>query len=419
MSRIIEQTSEPELNSQVSGRERQLLEHSANGLTDKQISAELGISSATIASYWRRLLRKYDAASRTELVAKFAKQQALCSLSELESSNNRLIHEVNERTASQAKELAQRNLLAAISDASLSYISSRYDARQIFTKLLGNILELTDSEYGFIGQVLVENGAPYLKEFALTNISWNAETSALYDKHHAQGLEFRNLKTLFGRVMTDGVAVIANAAPTDPRSGGLPEGHPPIESFLGIPIYTGPELIGMIGLGNRPGGYSLELIDFLQPIINTCSTLFAAHALQSDGESFSGRLRETDDLRLTLLDKVSFGILFETVDRKIICTNEQLGKMFGITADLGNLEGLDCRIAMAATEPLLKDPNDFRLSTERLVRGNESQYSERVLLANGAILERDFIVVKEANRTRGFLWCYRQVTAARSASNIC
>jgi DNA-binding CsgD family transcriptional regulator/GAF domain-containing protein len=407
MATPLEIPSELEVISQVSGRERQLLEHSANGLTDKQISIELGISNATIASYWRRLLRKFDAASRTELVARFSRHQVLLSLTELESSNNRLLQEVSDRTESQAKELAQRNLLSAISDASLSYINSRYNPRQVFERFLENILELTDSEYGFIGQVLLEDGVPYLKEFALTNIAWSTETAELYEKHHAEGLEFRNLETLFGRVMTTGMAIIANDAPNDPRRGGLPEGHPPLDCFLGIPVYSGPELIGMIGLGNRPGGYSLELIDFLRPIIDTCSTLLAAYLIRSGSEEFARRIQQADDVRLALLDEVPMGILYETVDRKIVCTNRHLGKMFGITADLGNMEGLDCESAMAATAPLLADPKGFAESTERLVRGTESKYGEKIRLASGVLLERDFIMVKDGARTRGFLWCYR------------
>ena len=46
------------------------------------------------------------------------------------------------------------------------------------------MLKLTDSGYGFIGEVLrTPENAPYLKTFALTNISWNEETRAFYDQN--------------------------------------------------------------------------------------------------------------------------------------------------------------------------------------------------------------------------------------------
>jgi signal transduction histidine kinase len=41
----------------------------------------------------------------------------------------------------------------------------------------------------------------------------------------------------------------------DPRSVGQSEGHPPIHSFLGVPLRLGDTVIGMIGVANKPGGY--------------------------------------------------------------------------------------------------------------------------------------------------------------------
>ena len=40
----------------------------------------------------------------------------------------------------------------------------------------------------------------------------------------------------------------------DPRRGGTPEGHPALKAFLGLPLHLGDQLIGMIGVANRPGG---------------------------------------------------------------------------------------------------------------------------------------------------------------------
>jgi DNA-binding NarL/FixJ family response regulator len=51
-------------------REAQVLSFAAEGMTDKQIAAELGISLATVDTYWRRIRTKFDSTSRTEAVAK-------------------------------------------------------------------------------------------------------------------------------------------------------------------------------------------------------------------------------------------------------------------------------------------------------------------------------------------------------------
>ncbi|OJT20353.1 hypothetical protein BO221_30440 [Archangium sp. Cb G35] len=168
---------------------------------------------------------------------------------------------------------ASNTLLQALTAAQLEFIGGS-DAHILFDKLLAVLLELTESEYGFVGEVLRdEHGSPYLRTLALTNIAWTDELKALYERSTAQGMEFRNLETLFGRVLTTGEPLVANEAATNPHAGGLPAGHPPLNAFLGLPLKSGDELVGMVGIANRPGGYGPELIEFLQPFVATCCSI--------------------------------------------------------------------------------------------------------------------------------------------------
>lgn len=146
-----------------------------------------------------------------------------------------------------------------------------------FNTLLDDILSLTSSEYGFIGEVLHNaEGQPYLKTFAISNIAWNNATQKVYEEQNLTGMEFTNLRTLFGEVIANGCVVIANDPKTDPRSGGLPPGHPPLRAFLGVPIYHGTELIAMFGMANRPGGYDQDIVDYLAPLTGTIGQLIMA-----------------------------------------------------------------------------------------------------------------------------------------------
>jgi len=148
----------------------------------------------------------------------------------------------------------------------------------VFDNLLGHLLDVTESEYGFIGDVLyTASGKPYLKTQAITNIAWNQETREFYEEYAPQGMEFNNLDTLFGAVMTSGAPVMANDPDKDPRHGGRPPGHPPLRAFLGLPLRHGQKLVGMLGLANRPGGYDEDLVRYLEPILTTCSSLLHAY----------------------------------------------------------------------------------------------------------------------------------------------
>ncbi|MGA1623705.1 MAG: PAS domain S-box protein, partial [Synechocystis sp.] len=188
-------------------------------------------------------------------------------------------------------ESSQNNqLLKTISRAQIAFINAT-DRLIIFEELLANLLELTDSEYGFIGEVLFrENGTatmeesfmkirgvPYVKTHGITNIAWNEETQKLYEENYEQGMEFTNMNTLFGAVIMTGKPVIANSPRTDPRRGGTPAGHPPLNAFLGIPFFRGNNLMGMVGIANRPGGYSEDIIKFLEPFLITCSNLIEGY----------------------------------------------------------------------------------------------------------------------------------------------
>ena len=108
--------------------------------------------------------------------------------------------------------------------------------RRPSTACCTDILELTGCEYGFVGEVLTdEDGAPYLKTHAVTDIAWNDETRAWYEQYKDEGLEFDNPDTLFGRTLTSGQALLSNDPQNDPRRGTLPGGHPPLDCYLGLP----------------------------------------------------------------------------------------------------------------------------------------------------------------------------------------
>lgn len=170
----------------------------------------------------------------------------------------------------------QHQLLNTISRAQSQFIKET-NSHKVFDELLKELLQLTDSEYGFIGEILhTEANQPYLKSHAITNIAWNDETRAFYRQYAQSGLEFFNLDTLFGATIKTSEAVIANQPAEDPRRGGLPEGHPPLNSFLGVPFFAGDKFVGMAGLANRPQGYDQQLVEFLQPLLTTCANLIDA-----------------------------------------------------------------------------------------------------------------------------------------------
>ncbi len=172
--------------------------------------------------------------------------------------------------------LQEQQRIDVIARAQSTFISSN-NKRAAFEVMLNDLLTLTGSEYGFIGEVLRgPDGAPYLKTYAITNIAWDDDTRAFYDTHAPAGMEFRNLDTLFGYAIRTGEVVIANHPASDNRRGGLPPGHPAMNAFLGLPVMYDGRQIAMVGMANRAGGYHDDLVEYLQPILLTLGQLVDA-----------------------------------------------------------------------------------------------------------------------------------------------
>ncbi len=172
-----------------------------------------------------------------------------------------------------------------------SHFINQKSRKEAFNLLLEDILKVTDSEYGFIGDVLYsEEGVPYLKAYAITDIAWNEETRQIYAQGTINGIEFRNLDSLFGAALRTKQPVISNHPSQDPRRGGLPKGHPDLNSFLGIPIYSGDKMVAMVGMANRAVGYSNDFVGFLNPLMLAVGQIVDASNRQAAQEKIKAEL---------------------------------------------------------------------------------------------------------------------------------
>lgn len=144
----------------------------------------------------------------------------------------------------------------------------RESRTRAFNTLLQDLLTLTDSEYGIIGDVhRAPTGSPYLQVYAINDTSWNNTTKEPYRLSSSQGLLLPDLNSLVGEVLKSGDTLIENDLNNDSRQTGLPSGHPPLKSLLGIPIYSGEKLAAMVALANRKDGYDQALLSLLKPLL--------------------------------------------------------------------------------------------------------------------------------------------------------
>ena len=190
----------------------------------------------------------------------------------------------------------QHRLLQAISRAQAVFIASS-GPKAAFDVLLGDFLQLTQSAFGLVGQVQrAADGHPYLLVHSLSDIAWDDVARQRYAQHAQGGMVFDNLRSLLGAPLVSGQPVISNDASNDPRSAGVPQGHPLLHTYLGVPIHAGGELVAMVGLANRAAHYTQADIDFLQPLLNTVGQLEMARRAELARTAVEAELTRTTAL---------------------------------------------------------------------------------------------------------------------------
>jgi diguanylate cyclase (GGDEF)-like protein/PAS domain S-box-containing protein len=204
-----------------------------------------------------------------------------------DGSERRLVGTLLDITERRREELTrnrQRQLLDVLNRAQATFLLKR-DMHEACDGLFQPLLKLTGSQFGFIGVMDREDdGRPCLVLPTVSNLSWNEGTRRLYESRLAAGsigMKFHDLDNLFGHVVTHDTVVLTNDPSSHAASRGLPPGHPPLDSFLGLPIRFNGRVTGMIGLGNCPDGYDHDLVEILEPLVTTLGALFHARELET------------------------------------------------------------------------------------------------------------------------------------------
>ncbi len=196
------------------------------------------------------------------------------------------------------------------------------DERVISNVLIGDLLMLTGSLFGFVAEVVFgDKGQPTLKVGAISNLAWNPETQKLYQEVEDRGLIFTRLDSLLFRPVLDGKVLVSDDVMTDPRGIGLPHGHPPIHGYIGIPVFSGDTMTGLIGLANREGGYTANLAVELEPLLQTLGALVERRRLH----------QAQQDHRAVLEKAANYDELTGLPNRR------RLGELFGIELHKANL----------------------------------------------------------------------------------
>jgi signal transduction histidine kinase len=153
-----------------------------------------------------------------------------------------------------ASQQAQSKLRELI-DASIA-LNSELSLDNLLQKIVETAVSLTDARYAALG-VIDESGAA-LERFVTTGIDEGTRTT-IGDLPRGRGI--------LGVLIREAKPLRLTHLGDDPRSVGFPPGHPPMDSFLGVPVLLRGVAYGNLYLTEKEGGEftddDLELVTLL------------------------------------------------------------------------------------------------------------------------------------------------------------
>jgi two-component system, NarL family, sensor histidine kinase DevS len=137
--------------------------------------------------------------------------------------------------------LSTRDRVQALLEAVVA-VGSQLDLEVVLRQIVEAATGLANARYGALGVI---GDAGKLAEFIPVGVD-EEEISRIH--HWPEG------RGLLGALITDPRPVRLADLSADPRSSGFPEGHPPMRSFLGVPVRIRDEVYGNLYLTEKQSG---------------------------------------------------------------------------------------------------------------------------------------------------------------------
>ncbi|MEI6412270.1 MAG: PAS domain S-box protein, partial [Bacteroidota bacterium] len=118
-----------------------------------------------------------------------------------------------------------------------------------------------------------------------------------------------------------------------------------------------------------------------------------------------------------LIANLQTGILLTDKNYKITLVNKAFCSMFELNVEPNQMIGYDCPTSAEQSKHLFLDPEGFIEGKKRALENNKLIENEVLLLANGRIVERNFIPLFAGDKQEGHIWQYRDITERENAQN--
>ena len=164
-----------------------------------------------------------------------------------------------------------QEILKGLSDVQSTFIAEA-NAKESFQKMLRVLLKVSQSDSGFIVELFNDDSnKSELKELASLNLPTNKSSN------NGDNGAIKNLTPIIDVITETGELFISNNLSTVKLDEKHSDTIVGINTFLGVPLFSNLEMIGIIGIANKSTGYSKEDAQSFEPFLATCATLIKAY----------------------------------------------------------------------------------------------------------------------------------------------
>jgi PAS domain S-box-containing protein len=239
-----------------------------------------------------------------------------------------LFSDITERKLAEEKIRSQRAIFEAINAILQETLSGRSE-EDLGRLCLRVSEEITESKFGFIGEIGSDGR---LHDIAISETGWELCTLDDQTGHGRPPGRFK-IHGLYGRVLKDGKSLITNDPLRHPERIGYPEGHPRLTAFLGVPLKRRGRTIGLIAVGNRPGGYREEDREALEALSSVIVESLLRGRAEDAAEDSEERARRKRQELEAIYDSAPVGLCVLDTELRFLRINERMAEISGLPAE--------------------------------------------------------------------------------------